>query len=155
MTAPIIYTWEEETKHFAEQHEAQRDPLESQKAGHDVYCGLPTNGTYVEVLPEKDGFDRMWNGESWEYVEKKKDPEPEPYVPTEEDKRQQVREYRNYLLQSTDFSQLPDVPMDDAERATYREYREYLRAYCDQDGEWWEENPMDYQTWLIGHHPVK
>lgn len=45
----------------------------------------------VEAAPpeDKDGFDTVWNGTSWEYQEKVAEPEePEPTEPTEEEKLQ-------------------------------------------------------------------
>ena len=153
MPAPKYYTWDEESKKFEHEMTAQLDPLETEKAGHEVYCGMPHNATDIEPLEEKEGFDVVWNGTAWEYQEKKKDPEPEPYVPTEEEKRANVRNYRNYLLQSTDFSQLDDVPFDEDEKAMYREYRQYLRDYTNGE-EWWEKNPDTYDEWLVAHHPV-
>lgn len=149
----IYYTFDEYTKKFTGAQHAQIDPLESEIAGHTIYCGKPQNATYIEPLDIKEGYDIVWNGENWEYQETKKDPEPEPYVPTEEEKRERVRGYRNWLLQNTDFSQLDDVPLDEKEKETYREYRQYLRDYTNGE-EWWEENPQKYEEWLIAHHPV-
>lgn len=149
----IYYIFDSESKKFLAEIRAQIDQLESEKTGHVVYCGLPTNATYEKPLDEKDGFDIVWNGESWEYQEQKKDPEPEPYVPTEEEKCQQMRSYRNYLLQNTDFSQLDDVPLDENEKTSYREYRQYLRDYTNGE-EWWEQKPDTYDDWLVAHHPV-
>jgi len=65
----------------------QIDPLESKAAGKTIYL-LPANATYSEPLEAKEGFDVKWDKEKkiWEYVEKKKEPEPEPYVPSEKDK---------------------------------------------------------------------
>ena len=152
-TMDHYYSWDEESKKLQGRQERQIDPLETQIAGHTVYCGLPQNATFEEPPEEQEGYDIVWAEDHWEYQEKKKDPEPEPYVPTEEDKRQNVRSYRNYLLQSTDFSQLDDVPLDEDEKAMYREYRQYLRDYTNGE-EWWESNPQTYDEWLVTHHPV-
>lgn len=86
MNQPFYYSWDETTKILRGKEDAQVDPLESQAAGHDVYCGLPLNATY-EVPPEaKDGFDIVMGDNGWEYKESEKEPESEPYVPTERDK---------------------------------------------------------------------
>lgn len=59
--------------HFNEKGElvnswpAQRDPLASQAAGHDIFL-CPPSGTFEEPPPPRDGFARVWNGESWELV---------------------------------------------------------------------------------------
>ena len=142
---PKAYQYDEETKKYKGEINRQRDPRASEKAGLDVWL-LPANSTDVPPLKEKEGFDVVWNGKKWEYQEKKKDDEPKPYEPTEEEKREQVRGYRNWLLQSTDFSQLDDVPLDDAEKAIYREYRQYLRDYTKTDN-WWESLPKTYDEW--------
>lgn len=147
------YTWDESSKKYKGESNAQVDPIGSKRAGHTVYFGLPQNGTYEKPLDEKDGFDVVWNGSAWEYQEKKKDDEPKPYEPTEEEKQEQVRGYRNWLLQDSDHTQLNDAPLDDAEKAIYREYRQYLRDYTKAEG-WWEENPMKYEDWVVAHHPV-
>lgn len=149
---PKAYNYDENTKIYKGEIDRQRDPVRSQKLGCDVWL-MPANSTDVPPLEPKDGFDIVWNGNVWEYQEKKKDDQSQPYEPTEEEKREQVRGYRNWLLQSTDFSQLDDVPLDDAEKAIYREYRQYLRDYTNGEN-WWEENPLEYKDWVVAHHPV-
>lgn len=132
----------------------QIDPLESKIAGHDIYL-LPANCTWTNPPEEKEGFDRKWNKdeEVWEYVEKPVDPEPEPYVPTQEDKENQVRSTRAYYLQQTDYTQLSDAPFTEEEKASYREYRQYLRDFTEQE-EWWEMTVPTYEEWEVAHHPV-
>lgn len=50
---------------------------------------LPAGCTETTPLEDKDGFDIIWNGVSWEYQEKEAEPEePEPTEPTEEEKLQ-------------------------------------------------------------------
>ena len=61
---------------------------------------MPAECTWTAPLEEKEGFDRKYNKESdsWEYVEKKKDPEPTEYVPTEKEKLQnELWTYENKL----------------------------------------------------------
>lgn len=99
MTAPKAYMWNDTTFNFEAEVDRQLDPLESKIVGHDVYL-MPGNSTLTPPPEEKEGFDRHWNkdNEEWEYVEKKKDPEPEPYVPTELDlKRQELWETEQWL----------------------------------------------------------
>ena len=84
------YSYDESTKKYKGEVDRQRDPLESKLAGKDVWL-MPANATLVEPLEEKEGFDIVWHDDHWEYEEVKKDPEPEPYVPTELDlKRQEL-----------------------------------------------------------------
>lgn len=132
----------------------QIDPLESEKAGYEIYL-LPANATYTKPLDPKEGYGVKYDKEKdeWEYVEKKKDPEPEPYVPTQEDKENQVKGTRNYYLQQTDFTQLDDAPYTEEEKAAYREYRQYLRDFTDQE-EWWEMTVPTFEEWEVAQHPV-
>ena len=74
-------------------------------------------------------------------------------APPEDELKQQVRAVRNYYLSHWDFTQLDDAPFAEEEKAFYREYRQYLRNYTEQEN-WWLQNPDDYETWLIGNHPV-
>lgn len=78
---------------------------------------------------------------------------PEPQPPTEEELKDKVRMERNYLLSETDYTQLSDAPITEEDKAKYREYRQYLRDYTEQEN-WWLQNPDDYETWLVAHHPV-
>lgn len=151
MPAPIYYLWNEESKKFDHEMTAQLDPLETEKAGHEVYCGMPQNATDIAPLEPKEGFDVVWNSSAWEYREIPQ-PEPEP-EPTPEQKQEMVRAIRNGYLSATDFTQLADAPFDEDEKAMYREYRQYLRDYTNGE-EWWEKNPDTYEEWLVAHHPV-
>lgn len=101
---PKAYMWNDTTFNFESEVDRQRDPLESERVGHDVWL-MPGNSTLTPPPEEKEGFDRHWNveNEEWEYVEKKKDPEPEPYVPTELDEaRNKVWEFGQKLT-DTDY----------------------------------------------------
>ena len=73
--------------------------------------------------------------------------------PTEEEMKEQVRAVRNSYLSYWDFTQLDDAPFTEEEKAFYREYRQYLRDYTEQEN-WWLQNPDNYETWLVAHHPV-
>lgn len=75
-------------------------------------------------------------------------------APTEEELKAQVRDVRNSYLSYWDFTQLDDAPFTEEEKAFYREYRQYLRDYTEQEN-WWLQNPMTYEEWLVGHHPVE
>lgn len=99
------YSYDFNSKKFLGEVQCQIDPLESQIAGKTIYL-LPGNATYKKPeIEEKEGFDIVWNEdtEDWEYKEKKKEPEQEPYVPTELDKaRENLWEYKN-KLSDTDY----------------------------------------------------
>lgn len=94
------YKYNEETQKYEGEVMRHRDPLESQKAGHDVWL-MPANATDVEPLEQKDGFDIVWNGSAWEYQEIPQ-PEPEPEPTPEEIKQRQIDELK-FQLNSTDY----------------------------------------------------
>lgn len=99
MSAPIIYCWDEETKMYSYSLEAQLDPLETEKAGKEVYMGLPLNGTDKKPLKEKEGFIVYWDEEVglWGYKEVQQDKE-ENKEPTELEKLyQQLSEAESWL----------------------------------------------------------
>lgn len=64
----------------------QIDPLETRDAGHDVYL-MPANCTEVVPPEPKDGFDIVFDGEKWNYVEieQVKTEVPTAYEPTKLD----------------------------------------------------------------------
>lgn len=61
------YLFDEKTKEYKSEVNAQLDPLESARAGKDIYL-LPANATWDKPTP-KDGCVAVWNGESWNMVE--------------------------------------------------------------------------------------
>lgn len=80
----------------------QLDPLESEAAGKEIYL-LPGNCTWAKPPEEKDGFKIKFNGTDWEYEEIILEPEPEPYVPTEQEKiQQEIWELKRKLVE-TDY----------------------------------------------------
>lgn len=108
----------------------QIDPLESELKGEEVFL-LPGNCTWIMPPEEKEGFDRKWNKESgeWEYIEKKKDPEPEPYVPTEKDKLNQELWNLKAELQTSDYRAIKFAEgwYTEEEYAPYKAERQGLR----------------------------
>lgn len=83
---PKAYLYDSETKKFCGETDCQRDPLESEALGRDVFL-MPGGATSIEPLEAKEGFDVVWNEKYsvWEYKESKKEEEPKPYEPTELD----------------------------------------------------------------------
>lgn len=61
------YLFDEKTKEYKSEVNAQLDPLESARAGKDIYL-LPANATWDKPTP-KDGCMAVWNGEYWNIVE--------------------------------------------------------------------------------------
>ena len=101
----LVYMYNNDKK-FIGSRMAQIDPVQTKKQGKEIYL-MPANATIVPPLASKDGFYIVWNGLSWEYQEKPKPQEPEPYVPTEEDlKRNRMGEIQARLNElSQDFIQ--------------------------------------------------
>lgn len=66
----------------------QKDPIASKREGKDVFL-LPASCTYTEPPEPREGFNRVWDGGKWDYMEAPKlEPAPpvEDYKPTKEDK---------------------------------------------------------------------
>lgn len=61
------YLFDEKTKEYKSEVNAQIDPLESAKAGKDIYL-LPANASW-DTPAVKDGCVAIWNGETWDAVE--------------------------------------------------------------------------------------
>jgi hypothetical protein len=99
------YRYNSENKKYEGETTCQIDPLESKLAGKEVYL-LPADCTYEEPLPEKEGFDIIFNGTAWEYKEEEKKPEDEPYVPTEKEKTQWAIWKLKSKLAETDYKVL-------------------------------------------------
>lgn len=60
----------------------QLDPRATKEAGEDIYL-IPANSTLVEPPQAKEGYNIVWNGEAWEYVEIPKPPTPPDPTPEE------------------------------------------------------------------------
>ena len=150
------YRYNSENKKYEGEATCQIDPLESEIAGKEIYL-LPADCTY-EVPPEaKEGFDIVWNGDAWEYKEQEKPKEEEPYVPTEDELKSQIRAVRDNYMQTTqnridryrNQQELGTETVDD--EATYKlllEYTQYLRDYPSGKN-WWSENPMVFDEWVV------
>lgn len=73
-----------------------------------------------------------------------------------ENKKASVRAIRNsYLETYVDPFQLVIRwgTLSETEQSYLIEYRQYLLDYTNGDS-WWEQNPDDYETWLVAHKPV-
>ena len=60
----------------------QLDPRASKEAGEDIYL-IPANSTPIEPPQAKEGYNIVWNGSKWEYVEIPKPPTPPAPTPEE------------------------------------------------------------------------
>lgn len=96
------YQYDSETKKYIGEIERQIDPLESQAQGKTIYL-MPADSTDIEPLEPKDGYDVVFNGTDWEYKEIPKEPEPEPYMPTELEKKQQELWETEQKLRELDY----------------------------------------------------
>ena len=77
----------------------------------------------------------------WRYINNKLLP---PYVPTKEDKLNNIRIIKNKLLLDSDWTQLPDITLTPEKVAEWRVYRQLLRDFiytCDPDNPIWPIQP--------------
>lgn len=61
------YRYNETTKEFELELNAQIDPLESNKQGKSIYL-LPANSTFEKHLARKEGYTVVWDN-GWQYIE--------------------------------------------------------------------------------------
>jgi hypothetical protein len=74
----------------------------------------------------------------------------EQYIPTEDDKKSQVRNIRNMLLiRYVDPYQLAIrwEELSDDDKTSIKGYRQYLLDYTEEEN-WWEHNPKTYNEWI-------
>ena len=88
----LAYRYNPETKIFLHSEPAMMDPLETQKAGKNIYL-LPANCTFTEPLQEREGYNVVYDTKAaaWRYEEQppaedEQQPEPAP-EPTPEEKK--------------------------------------------------------------------
>ena len=93
------YQYDSETKKYIGEIERQIDPLESQAQGKDIYL-MPADSTDIVPPEAKEGYDIVFNGTGWEYKEIEK---PEPYEPTELEKKQQELWETEQKLRELDY----------------------------------------------------
>ena len=148
----LCYRYNQENKVFVGSEEMFKDPLESELQKKDIWL-LPANCTLIEPPEAKDGFLIVWNGETWEYKELKK--EPEPHVPTEDELKAQVRSVRNWYMQTTQdridrYRNQKELGVETTDgEEVYKqllEYTQYLRDYPSGKN-WWNKNPMVFDEW--------
>ena len=96
------YQYHSETKKYIGEIDRQIDPLESQAQGREIYL-MPADSTDIVPPEAKDGYDIVFNGAGWEYKEIEKPAEPEPYVPTELEKKQQELWETEQKLRKLDY----------------------------------------------------
>lgn len=116
-----VYAYHSENKKYMGVVECQLDPLETIVQGKDIYL-IPADTTEIEPLEPKDGYDVVFNGTGWEYREIPKEPEPEPYVPTELEKKQQELWETEQKLRDLDYIGVKIA----TGRATIEEYAEEI-----------------------------
>lgn len=64
----IYYSFDPATAELLGAHTAQVDPLETQRAGHTVYCGLPPHSTTVRPPALAVNQAAVWTGKGWSVV---------------------------------------------------------------------------------------
>jgi hypothetical protein len=93
------YLFDEYTKEYVGEIEAQIDPLESKKDGKDIWL-LPANASFELPLEPREGNKIIFDN-GWKY-EPIPEPEPEPQPTEEELKQARIAELQAYL-DSTDW----------------------------------------------------
>lgn len=96
----LAYQYNEYSKKFTNEVTCQKDPLESEMAGKDIWL-LPANSTWEKPLELKEGFDVKFLDGKWQY-EAIPEPEPEP-EPTEKEKVEREIWNLKGKLSSTDY----------------------------------------------------
>lgn len=115
------YQYDSETKKYIGEIDRQIDPLESQAQGKEIWL-MPADSTDIVPPEAKDGYDIVFNGTDWEYKEIEKEPEPEPYVPTELEKK-----YKELWETESKLRDLDYIGVKIATgRATIEEYAEEI-----------------------------
>lgn len=91
---PIAYSYDADTKIYNGEIERQLDPLESEKAGYEIWL-MPANSTDVPPLEPMEGYNIVWEDGFWSYIEIPQPPappEPEPPTPPTEEEQRRKRE---------------------------------------------------------------
>ena len=84
-----IYHYDRNTGEYLGATAAQIDPMATQREGKEVYLDIP-GASFIEPLPEKEGFKRIFIEGDWQYVEIPKEPESE--LPTAEEIAAQTKD---------------------------------------------------------------
>lgn len=142
------YMYDRETKHFVGKVPIQRDPLESEIAGHDIFTMPGDSVTIPMELEKKDGFFIVWNEESneWQYKENENAKGPEPYIPTELDKAYDILWKYKGKLNETDYI---NAKISDAENMGNKELANELRtkyASVFADREIWRQQVRKWEA---------
>lgn len=120
------YQYNEDSKKFTNEVTCQKDPLESEMAGKDIWL-LPANSTWEKPLEPKDGFEVKFLEGKWQY-EAIPEPEPEP-EPTEKEKTERELWKVKAELDGTDYKALKFVDgcFTEEEYASIKAERQALR----------------------------
>ena len=138
----LSYHYNPDTFIFDAICETPIDPLETEKAGHDVWM-IGAECTFKEPPEKKDGYNIIFNSEKdvWEY-QKIPDTEPVEYIPTESEIAQnRIMELESYLS-STDWYAVrysetgAEIPSDvRKQRQSAREEISSLRTQIEKENE--------------------
>lgn len=149
------YSYDETTYYYKGEQTCQLDPLESKIQGKEIYL-LPGNCTWKKPLKEKEGYKIKFNGTKWEYEKEEEKKEEKPYIPTQEEKEQNIRNIRNYYLESIQWRidrykeqlEIGITPEDNEKIYTQLLlYKQYLRDYPASSEDWFEYEPKKFEEW--------
>lgn len=109
--------------------------LDGTNFGLYEYSPVPSVKRYekvVETTPQQD-VQGVWR-QHWDVV----DMDEQERIEADKEKSNEVYAQRNYLLLTSDWTQLNDSPLDSHTKLLWAEYREQLRAVPQQPGFPWD-----------------
>lgn len=119
---------------------------------HEVQIGVGCNAEYYEeigmtVMTVEQAYNGRWYESGYA---------PLPPKPTKEEKEANVRSVRDSYINGIEWrvSRYRDqveleIPTNDTEE-TYMQilrYMQYLRDYPESSAKWYENNPLDFESW--------
>ena len=106
-----LYEYDYETKELIGELVQYIDPLETKKAGKDIYIKV-SNATSAKPLQKKEGFLIKFDGKKWFYEEipKEKIQKEEDYTPTKEDREEaDFQEWKDKKLREIYKAEMEEV----------------------------------------------
>lgn len=126
-----VFAYNSETGRFEQTLECELDPRASERMGKPVYL-IPADTTDIPPLPPKEDSDVVWKNGKWEYVPHSISTEPQEYVPTPKELKQQELAEIEFKLRDSDYvalklAEATAVGDGDAVDALLEKYEETLQ----------------------------
>ena len=139
----LVYNYHPDTKVYLSTSEADSNPLEP-----GSYF-LPAWATFIPVIDEEEGYDRVFDEEKneWHLVQRTPGGVNQETQPTLEEKWAELRFKRNMLLAETDWMfMVRDYIMTPETESAWAAYRQALRditqTTADPDSVVWPSKPL-------------